>query len=506
MFRFGWLCVLVFLALGSQAQAIDSLRNPLDSLVNPMDTLKFSNPLDTMRNPMASADSAYKSQMARLDSIQQNTQQALTGLNQRYDSLQQSFSWSLSKLAMRKDSLNRQGLPTHSVTAKMDSLQRVQREKLGAIRSRADSIKLGSIQKINSLELPPKVQEKVGTYTASLRDVDVGLPSTDFNVPGLDVPSLGNLNSPTLGNLPNTNLPGVSIPGTDKLGNLTPDVGNVDVSNVANVDELNKLGDVGKLNTELPNVPTDAAGAEKVLENKVADAADLKALEGLPTTPAMDEQAAKDQLTQQAKAVAMDHFAGKEEQLKAAMEKMSKYKQKYSSVQSIKDLPKKAPNPMKEKPFIERLIWGVSLQIFKKEDWLMDVNPYVGYRFTERLTVGAGWNTRAMFGGTHTQQTRVFGPRFYGEYKVLRGISGRLELETMNTFVRDNFTQSDAGQREWVPAVLAGMKKDYTIYKQLKGTALVLYNFYNPHFKSPYGDRLNIRFGFEYTFKTKRKQ
>ena len=169
-------------------------------------------------------------------------------------------------------------------------------------------------------------------------------------------------------------------------------------------------------------------------------------------------------------------------------------------------MPKKVPNPMKEKTFVERLVPGMTFQILKKDNFLLDVAPYLGYRFTGRLTIGAGWNQRISFNSEKTStQTNVYGPRVYGDYNVFKGFSGRLELETMNAFVPQDLKITDNGQREWVPAILLGIKQQYTIYKTLKGTALVLYNFYNPDYKSPYGDRLNVRFGLEYAFKKKKK-
>ena len=53
---------------------------------------------------------------------------------------------------------------------------------------------------------------------------------------------------------------------------------------------------------------------------------------------------------------------------------------------------------------------------------------------------------------------------------------------------------------------MTGMKKEYRITKNLKGTVLVLYNIIDPRHKSPYNDRLNTRIGFEYTIKKKQKQ
>jgi hypothetical protein len=45
------------------------------------------------------------------------------------------------------------------------------------------------------------------------------------------------------------------------------------------------------------------------------------------------------------------------------------------------------------------------------------------------------------------------------------------------------------------------MKKDYTIYKNIKGTAMVMGRLFNRDHKSPYADVLNVRFGFELPMK-----
>jgi hypothetical protein len=44
-----------------------------------------------------------------------------------------------------------------------------------------------------------------------------------------------------------------------------------------------------------------------------------------------------------ANTVAINHFAGKEEVLQAAMDKMSKLKQKYTELNNLKDVPKRKP-------------------------------------------------------------------------------------------------------------------------------------------------------------------
>jgi hypothetical protein len=221
-----------------------------------------------------------------------------------------------------------------------------------------------------------------------------------------------------------------------------------------------------------------------------------------------DSEEAKKKAVEIAKKVAVDHFAGKQEQLQVAMQKISKYKQKYSSVSSIKDLPKRPPNAMKGKPFIERLTPGLYVQYQQKTFYLLDVNPYVGYKISGRFTAGLGWNHRYTYdkdNRSFTSWSRIYGPRGYLDSKLGKGFIAHLEGEAMNAFVPSALIGNpDTGQREWVWSFMTGLKKEYKIYKNLKGTALIQYNWFNRYYKAPYIDRWNSRIGFEYTIKKQR--
>lgn len=46
---------------------------------------------------------------------------------------------------------------------------------------------------------------------------------------------------------------------------------------------------------------------------------------------------------------------------------------------------------------------------------------------------------------------------------------------------------------EWVWGAFAGMKKEYKLIKNVKGTAMVMARLYNPQHKSPCADVLNVR-------------
>lgn len=160
---------------------------------------------------------------------------------------------------------------------------------------------------------------------------------------------------------------------------------------------------------------------------------------------------------------------------------------------------------MKDKPIKERLVPGLSLQIQRRNDWWFDFNPYMGYRFTGRITGGLGWNQRIAYdfkSNEFNKSSRIYGLRTYGEYRLKKGIAPRVEVEVMNSPIRTppDFSYST---RDWVWSAMVGLKKEYKISKKLRGNAQVLYNVFDAHHKSPYTDRVNIRTGVELQMKKK---
>jgi hypothetical protein len=254
----------------------------------------------------------------------------------------------------------------------------------------------------------------------------------------------------------------------------------------------------------------------QLADNKISQLDETKALQDqaidLLLDPTASEEEMKEKLKAEAQKIAVDHFAGKQQQLHEAMERIAKYKAKYSSISSIADIAKKPPNPMREKSFLERLVPGAGFQIQSKgEDFLLDVNAYVGYRFTRRITAGPGWNQRLPYNFDVYRfhpDARIFGPRLFGEYSFGKGFAPRLEVELMNTEVPPKLQSAatDPNGREWVWGMFAGIKKTYKITKHVRGTASVMTRLFNPGRKSPYADVLNVRFSFEFPMTKKAKK
>lgn len=456
------------------------------------------------------------------------------------NNIQNKFKSDSLKTVLQRDSLHDLNLPTDRVEARYDSLQAKRQELLTEVDAKRQSLLNKTRNRLETWK--DKVRAglgldslKTGSKTANIPDKIPG----DINAIQDKIPGTGDITLPT-GDIPKIpTLPEGDIPPIPELKvgeleelNLSPDLKSLQevpsikdklpVDNIPGISDIkDKVAPVSEYTDKIKMIKEDPSkGVEssvtqikevKQVQEKIGGAEALKKHEALSEVEKLkDQEAIKKALKEKAAKQAVDHFAGKEEQLQQAMQQLSKYKQKYSSLQSLQDIPKRRPNEMRGKPLVERLLPGVAFQIQKRNNVLLDVNVYTGYRFTGRLTSGLGWNQRFAFDSRErnfSPSQRIYGGRLYTEFKALKGFSLRLEPEMMNTYVPPVFTvkPNDAGEREWVFSVMGGIKKEYAFLKNVKGTMMMYYNLYNRHHKSPYVDRLNIRFGFEFPMKKKSK-
>lgn len=478
------------------AQSTDAAgRHSIDSL--PQQISEVANP-----------DSIAFSQRQKLDSLQLSVKTSFDSLKKEYDDVTSKADNAVNKYQQRIDSLNHLKQPVEKLIAKKDSVIKWKNEKLAPIKAKADTLRAKTLGKIKSLKIPSELEEHTRELTSKIDQLDVTLPTE--RLPDISLKNPSALSLPQVNNPLNTSVPDIGV-----------DLPKGDLPKGASLPELSSVGEAGEqINKVSDAVPTDINKAPEVAEQQISKLDGVKGVnEQLSAADAHkemllkkeDPEALKEQTMKQAKEVAIDHFAGKQQQLKEAMEKVAKYKQKYSSVQSLADLPKKKPNEMRGKPLIERIVPGLALQVLRKNEWLVDFNPYAAYRFTSRLNAGIGWNQRVGYDAdskSFTSQFTIYGPRVFTEYKAFKGFSGRLECEWMHSRVPPNLSTviSDPENRRWVFSTMAGLKKEYRFFKNVKGTVFILYNLYDPDRRSPYADRLNMRFGFEFPMKKKAKK
>jgi hypothetical protein len=447
---------------------------------------------------------SLKASWQKVDSIRHDFNAEADSLKQSYQSALAPIESAQNKLNHQVDSLNNLGLPSNGVTRKLDSLKQEKTKLETDLNGKLDQVKTKTIGKLDKIEMTPEMQGPVNEFTQKIKGFNVTDNSltqiAPIDVPGYSLPEIKGIDGlpdmKGLGNLSDIKTPLGDVSDVSKqVGGLGEDVKNISQGN---------LNDVQQIPQTIEQQATRIDGMEEIQKS-------TQAIDGYKDQLDMlkSEDALKQQGQDMVKKEAINHFAGKEKELQAAMDKLSKIKQKYGSVQSIRDLPKRPPNAMKGKPFVERLVPGIWLQFQLRDNWLVDFNPYAGYKISGRFVAGLGWNQRFSYDNKQrhfVSKNRVYGPRVFVNCKLGRGFIAHLEQEAMNTFVPYKITGNpNEGNCEWVWSTMLGMKKTYRIYKNLNGTVLINYNIYNPHFRAPYLDKLSSRMGFEYVLKKRKK-
>jgi len=94
---------------------------------------------------------------------------------------------------------------------------------------------------------------------------------------------------------------------------------------------------------------------------------------------------------------------------------------------------------------------------------------------------------------------QVYGYRGFFQAVAVKGFFLHGEYERMNTAVETTGATNAATDeiyRTWKAGALAGIGKEYSFIKQIKGQVMVLYNFLHEDGNSPYRKPWVIRFGF----------
>lgn len=394
--------------------------------------------------------------------------------------------------------------------------------EIGALRSQLDSIK-GLVPNVNlqgaQQRLPgvqSAVNKRIGDAESGINDklsvfnknggnlpgnvsipkVDVNMAvGADFKMPDTQLPSL----NASSASLPGVNVPGVSVPGIN-----APNL------NVPNMDKIGEVsGKVHEYSGDLKNIKEGNLDKMPDVEKQLVKAGGLDAhADVLAQAQGMekwkqDREYLKEMAFKKAKEQVVDHFAGHDKELIAAIEKLSAAKQKYAKVGGVVDMFKKPENPMKSKKFIERLQPGLSLQFQSATNQWFDLWPTIGYHWNHRFISGIGWNERVSYNFKKWQYVgsdRAYGPRAYTEFMLKSDFYVRAEAEWINAPVTSPYIvkQGDPPGRSWVWSYMAGVKKSFVVGGVVKGNVQTLYNIYNPLHRSPYNTRFIVRMGIEF--------
>ncbi|WP_276373027.1 hypothetical protein [Chryseolinea sp. H1M3-3] len=349
---------------------------------------------------------------------------------------------------------------------------------------------------------------------------DQGLPSLpSVSLPGGDVE---NLNLPN-GSMSNIKTGGVEMPQADLLGASMP---GIEQPSIPSVSKPAGMGNYSEKITEITDQVKDYQkeikdfDPGKLDEIKNTDQwedklSELDEVEEVKKQIDLADQAkryydpevAKEEALNKAKQEAINHFAGHEEELKAAMQQLSKLKAKMPDTEGVVDLFAKRQNPLKDKPFIERVVPGLALQFQKQGSVWLDLNPTLAYKISGRFVAGLGWNERLAYDfdkASWDAKNHIYGLRSFIHFKAKENFWLKGEMEVMRSPLRATpLRGSDIVGRGLVASYFAGIKKDFQLSKTLKGNVQMIYNLYNPEKKSPYINRFNVRMGLELPLKKK---
>jgi hypothetical protein len=496
-------------SLALPTKGAEKAINKLDSAAN------FPTKLDSLRLP---GDSTARAAYHKADSIR-------SGFQSKVDSLQLAYKKPLDKIDATSNSLQRKidslqtlNLPTDKLTAKLDSVKNLGTKKITDLNQQVEKLKGKATKDLKALDLPPemrgpvdKLQQSVSAYdvpmvNGKIPDIKVG----GANLPGTEIPQ--GVNAPSVGN--------TKVPGMEGLNQMK------ELQNITNeTKEISKVaGDAGNYSKDIQDISKGKLDEVKTLDKtaekeamKMVDGKELggmtgefdkykEQLGGRPDSVALSM--AKEQAKEAVMKEATNHFAGKEDVLRAAMDQMTKLKSKYSEITSMTDLTKRPPNPLKGKPLIERFIPGITLHLITEKNVYVDFNPSITYRISPHFNVGLGWNERITFASwIPTITDRVFGLRNFTEFKLAKGFSARMDIEYLNAIIPPLLINTtDKGVRDWEWSVLIGLKKEFKIFKSVTGNVQTMYRLWSDHDKVPFPDRLSVRMGFEFPMKKKDKK
>lgn len=190
-----------------------------------------------------------------------------------------------------------------------------------------------------------------------------------------------------------------------------------------------------------------------------------------------------------------------QQQLNAAQQQLNRLKQQEFTSGSAAEMPAYGAKTMKYKRFMQRLEPGANVQFSKSNRFFpstADVAVQLGYRFSQKGTIGLGTSYKLGFGTGWNNinfTAQGLGLRGFADFK-LKG----------NFFINGGFEQNQlqpgnavllplqGGKTFWASSALLGISKKFSAGKKLKGSAMLLYDFL--YKQTPGAQPIKYRMGY----------
>lgn len=434
--------------------------------------------------------------------------------------------------------------PDDLIRHRLDSVRKLKIPKL-AKQHKLDSIgghasKLHQELTSKQAQLQSNLSKRYDAWSKSLSG-KLNSDSSGIKLPGLNVPTLPSAQLPTqaikaptlsvVANLPQTNLPEIPSLNTLDFADLEMSEDLAKVNSAMAVPSMDKLNIMEEKITEFTGPLNEYKEKLAIAKGSMKDPSNLvdEGVNNLGEVQKVTGQldAAKaaqtnNEFTQTADQLkdtdveamiqnqSIDHFAGKEVAVKAAMEQLAKYKEKYPSINSLSEIKKETwlpKNGLKGVPFRSRIRYGLNIGFQNNRDTLLvDFYPNASYRISGRLEMGAGfmYRVKGVKNDVSVDQYRpAWGTTIFGVVKTFKTIYIRFESDA--TSYPAQAKADGASYRDWRWTFMSGIQTNFKLSRQLSGNIQMLYNF-DKSLKDVFPDRLSLRFGVQYKLKAKPAQ
>lgn len=503
---------------------------------------------DSLRN---SADSIQRSKWSeknanqKYDSIQHLVEKQ-NKLTSAADTIAQSVNAPVAKANNLVDTLHRKA--QNFIDSKMDSIRRHIENPIDKVNTKVSDATRPLEEKATNINR--KIEAKTDKVQSGLQkgfdkatDGNVKAPVQSIEGSGIDIPGGENgiqgvdLSTPDVPGV-NGDLHGVtnlndglklpdnslnadqlkekltpSIPETGKVNEIKNEMGNVD----SKLAEAEKYGDELQGIKKMDSASVDNMG--KKIEDKVTSLDEVKGIEEQKQVlteqqleyKAMmqryqDKKLLKDEIARKSRNVVNGKIDKLTPSFKEAQEKIDKAKKLNPNVEQYKGQKIKRANEMSAAPLRERLVPGITLQVYNKDVFTIDWGMQLGYKFSSRLLAGVGGVYRMEVSESYNSLVKsagIYGYRSFININLVKGFYALGEFESLhaNAFFNPQ-TQAEVKSQQ-VHNGYFGLGKKYDISRKIRGSAIVLYR---AEFEGdlPSASRINLRIGFDYNLK-KRK-
>jgi hypothetical protein len=421
-----------------------------------------------------------------------------------------------------------------TVTQRISAITDKPEEMQQKVQGKVDSLQQRLTQPVTSLQqkAETKIQEIVGK--ANVPD-DVSIPGVESpSLPGVEVPSVPKFEglSPELAGpgVPGMETPNVDVPGLDKVKNGVTDAMPDMPGEVKEVQQLtektkdldNTLGEAGKYEKDIQAVKAgDAESISKQAEER-AQAIEPVSAAGKELTKATAEQAkyqamvqryrdeklVQEEIKRKARTVANAQIAGNAEKVQKAQQDLLNARQKLSAKERVKALFTKQSTELDGKKFYQRLVPGLTWQVYKRDYVSVDLAAQTGYRVSPRLTAGVGFVYRLGFDkdfDSFVRGLKTYGGRVYLDFVVKKGVFAHGELEGLKVDPALTIPAAAEPIEDRAYASYFGLGKRFNITRNLRGSILGLYRL-EYEGELPGVNKISARFGMEYVFRRARKK